>query len=235
VEKLVYVVWRRPGETPAGFREAFLGPVQEKLLAAGTRALTVNLVDERVDFALGKRLTRLDPPPDGVVTFWLDVCDDRQAHEAALAEATGRLAGYLVSESVPLRNTTHRAPLGERSLGTNMVGLLERPDWIEWSEWVRVWHQEHRAVALETQSTYLYVRNLVVRPLGEDAPPWAGIVFEGFPDDAVVDPLKWYDAEGSKDRLRANLARMIGSCKKFLELDRVESHPMSEYRLQEDL
>lgn len=235
MEKLVYALWRQPGQSPSAFRESMLGPVQEKLVAAGTRALTVNLVDEHVEFALGKRLTRLDPPLDAIVTFWLDLCDDRQPHEAILSEATARMAGYLVCESVPLRNTTHRAPLGRRSLGTNMVGILERPSWIDWSEWVRVWHQEHRAVALETQSTYLYVRNLVVRPLGPDAPPWAGIVFEGFPDDAVTDPMKWYDAGGSKERLHANLSRMIESCKKFLELDRVESHPMSEYRIQEDL
>jgi hypothetical protein len=41
--------------------------------------------------------------------------------------------------------------------------------------------------------------------------------------------MAWYKADGSKEKLQANLARMIASCQAFLELDRVESHPMSEY------
>ena len=75
------------------------------------------------------------------------------------------------------------------------------------------------------------MRNVVVRPLTSDAPPWEGIVEEGFPADAVTDPMKWYCAEGDPEVLKANLGRMIESCKAFLDLDRVESHPMSEYRL----
>jgi hypothetical protein len=56
-----------------------------------------------------------------------------------------------------------------------------------------------------------------------------GIVEEGFSAEAVVDPMAWYKAGGSQERLQANLGRMIASCQAFLDLDRVESHPMSEY------
>jgi hypothetical protein len=42
--------------------------------------------------------------------------------------------------------------------------------------------------------------------------------------------MAWYKAGGSQAKLQANLGRMIESCRQFLDLERVESHPMSEYR-----
>jgi hypothetical protein len=100
-----------------------------------------------------------------------------------------------------------------------------------WDAWIHHWHGHHKRVALETQCTYAYVRNVVVRRLDDDAPPWAGIVEEGFPAEAVTDPMKWYCADGDPEVLKRNLGRMLESCRAFLDLDRVESHPMSEYRL----
>ena len=64
-----------------------------------------------------------------------------------------------------------------------------------------------------------------------DAPPWRGIVEEGFPRAAVTDPMLWYKAGGSPEKLRENLGRMVESCKQFLDLDRVESHPLTQYVL----
>jgi hypothetical protein len=58
-------------------------------------------------------------------------------------------------------------------------------------------------------------------------------VEEGFPAEAVGNPMVWYKAEGDPKKLQANVARMVESCKAFLDLDRVESHPTSEYRFGE--
>lgn len=230
MEKLVYVVWRQHGVTAAAFREAVLGEVAGRIRHAGGRGFAASLSDEHVAHLLSARITRLDPPPDGIVSFWLDCCDDREPCESALAEWTARQAGYLVVESVPLVNQTRRVPSGERTPGVNMVALLERPARLAWEEWIRIWHEEHKRVALETQCTYAYVRNVVVRRLTRDAPPWAGIVEEGFPAEAVGNPMVWYEAEGDPKKLQANVARMVESCKAFLDLERVESHPTSEYR-----
>ncbi len=233
MEKLVYVVWRREASEPAGFRAAICGEVAKGLTQAGARRIGASLVDDAVQEKLPQRLTRLDPPPDGIVSFWLDNSDDRAPCEATLQAATTRLAGYLVVESVPLVNTTRTAPIGERTPGINMVALLERPERLGWDEWIRIWHENHKTVALETQCTFRYVRNVVVRRLTEGAPAWAGIVEEGFPSEAVGDPMVWYDAGGDPARLNANVERMVESCKAFLDLDRVESHPTSEYVLSD--
>jgi len=233
MEKLVYVLWKREQDSNEDFAETLRGEVAKRFLELGTERISMNLADAHVKYAEKSRMTRLDPPPSGTISFWLDLADDRASYQAELERVTSRLAGYLVVESVPLRNTTRPAPLGERVPGTNVVALIEKPDWIDYDAWLAHWHGHHRVVALETQSTYLYIRNVVVRPLTQDAPPWKGIVEEGFPTEAVGDPMLWYDAGGSKEKMQENLGRMIESCKAFLDLDRVESHPMSEYRIKE--
>lgn len=233
MEKLVYVVWAPPETSERALRERMLGPVAEEMRALGTPRLAMNLADEDVAYARAQRLTRLDPPPAGTVSFWLDAADDRGPYEEVLGRAGLRAAGYLVCESVPLRNTAHPAPAGQRTPGTNMVALLERPERIAWEDWIAHWHGHHKRVALETQCTFQYIRNVVVRPLTEGAPPWEGIVEESFPAEAVTDPMRWYQADGDPAKLKENLGRMIESVKAFLDMDRVESHPMSEYRLEE--
>jgi hypothetical protein len=232
MEKLVYVLWQSPDAGAEDFADR-VRAAASGWSRLGARKISVNVVDRFVEPALAVRLTRLDPPPSALASFWMDACDDRGAIEQDLVGLTGRLAGYLVVESVPLVNKTHLAPLQDRTPGTNMIALIERPGRIPYDRWIAHWHGHHKRVALETQCTYAYVRNVVVRSLTADAPPWAGIVEEGFPSEAVTDPMLWYRAEGSPETLQKNMGRMIESVQAFLDIDRVESHPMSEYRISE--
>ncbi len=233
MEKLVYVLWKRDSDQPNGFRDRVLGEVATRLQSLRARKLEVNLGDRDTAYAEAVRRTKLDPPPVGILSFWLDSADDRGPLEDVLAESTGSFHGYLVVESVPIRNTTQSVPLGQRTPGVNMIALLERPDWIEWEAWIAHWHGHHRKVALETQCTFYYTRNVVVRALTADAPPWQGIVEEGFPAEAVTDSMLWYCAQGNPETMQKNLKRMVESCQAFLDLDRVESHPTSQYRISE--
>jgi hypothetical protein len=233
VEKLVYVLWKRAGDGDDAFVERMLGPTARRLRELGVRGLSMNLVDAEARSVARARITHLDPPISGLASFWLDAADDRGPAEQALATATARLAGYLVVESVPIVNRTRIVPLGQRTPGIQMVALIERPERLSREAWIEHWHGPHRRVAIETQCTFLYVRNVVVRALTPGAPPWEGIVEEGFPTEAVTDPMLWYKAGGSPEKLRENMGRMLESVQAFLDIARVESHPTSQYRLVE--
>ncbi len=43
--------------------------------------------------------------------------------------------------------------------------------------------------------------------------------------------MRWYRADGSEETYKRNFERMMESCVAFLDLARIESHPMSEYVL----
>jgi hypothetical protein len=228
VEKLAYIVWKRDGEADARFAQRLLERAAPRLRALASK-LRISVVDDDVAAGAALRLGRQHPPKSGLVSFWLEQSQERAEAEAILAAACGRLAGYLVVESRPLVNRTRRAPPGERTPGFALVSCIEPKDGLSHEEFVRLWYEVQRDTAIETQSTFGYVRNEVVRALTPGAPCWAAIVEENFPLGALTDPAVFYDAAGDPGRLRANQERMFRAVERFLALDRVESHPMSEY------
>ena len=229
MEKLCYVLWKPSGRSGPDFARALVEEAAPALVATGAAKLSVLAVDAEAESVQAARLTRLSDPLAGMVGLWLDCVDDRGSFEARLRPHVARLAGYLVTESVPRRNETHRAPPGTRTPGITMLACLERPARLPQAEWIALWHERHTPLANEIQCTYRYVRNVVVRALTPGAPPWAGLVEEGFPTAAITDPARWYRAEGNPEKLRENRSRMLASVKQFLDIDRVESHPMGEW------
>lgn len=86
---------------------------------------------------------------------------------------------------------------------------------------------------LELGPRMRYVRNAVARPLTADAPPILGIVDEAFPSkEHVTNPMLFFCADGSEEKLKENILRMAQSVLGFLDLDRIRSVAMSEYLLK---
>lgn len=231
MEKLCYVLWKPAAASGAAFRDAIVQRAVPALRALGATGLTLLVADEHVAPVQKARLTRMEDPVAGMLTLWLDCVDGHGAVEDALRPHVARLAGYLATESVVLPNATHRAPRGERTPGITLLGLIEKPERLTFDEWIAIWHGRHSPLALEIQCTYLYVRNVVARALTPGAPPWRGLVEEGFPAEAVTNPMLWYKADGDPQKMRENLGRMIASVREFLDIEKVESHPLSEYVL----
>ena len=228
MEKLAYVVWKQSAEADARFAQRMLEEVAPRLRTL-TERLRISLVDGDVAAGARLRLGKQRPPKSGLVSFWLEQCQERAASEGLLRAVCESVAGYLVVESRPLVNRTQCAPAGARTPGFSLVTCIEAKDGLSHEEFIRLWYAVQRDTAIETQSTFGYVRNEVVRALTPDAPRWAAIVEENFPIAALADPAVFYDAVGDPARLRANQERMFRAVQGFLALDRVESHPMSEY------
>lgn len=227
MEKLVYVLWRRSDHEPDAFRDDLLDLANGALLRLGAARLTLQVADGEAEAGAGARISRLPSPPAATVSFWLQSPELRAPYEAALDKVVERAAAYEVAESVPLAADE---PLGKRSPGLSMVSFLTPLPGLDREAFLAHWHDAHRAVALDLQCTHLYVRDTVVRALTPDAPRWAGIVAEGFPDGALADPMRWYRAS-SPEELRDRQRRMLESVRAFLDLSRIEVHPMSRWRL----
>lgn len=225
MEKLCYLLFHDAELPGSQLRRALTEKAVPELRAAGAREITLHAQDEEV--AAGTPLRRSDPPIRAMVSFWLHDADDRAACEQALRPHARRLAGYVVLESRPL---VHEMPRGRRTPGTNQVTCIARKPGLAYDEFIRIWHGDHRAVAIETQSTTGYVRNEIIRKLTPDAPDWAAIVEETFPIGALTDPMVFYDAKDEAD-LRARMERMMKSCQRFLDFEPMEYTHMSEYYL----
>ncbi len=229
MEKLVYLLQEARDTAGAVLRKRMLA-VADEIAANGGTKIVVNVNDD--DVSQGARVTigSLDPPIRAMVSFWMTNSDDRAAAEQLIQNAAEQIAGYLVVESVPTVNTAHVTAPAERTPGVNMVTCINRKPDVPQDEFFRIWYTDHKLVAQQTQSTFGYIRNTVVRPLTENAPPRDGVVEEFFPIEALSDQKIWYAAK-SDEELQANLGRMIGSVQRFLDLGPLESHPMSRYEL----
>jgi hypothetical protein len=225
MEKLIYVLCDAPERAGSDIRTSLIDGAALALRRAGAREIQINVQDEHV--AAGAPMRQQNPPIRATVSFWMECADDRTACEQTIAQHAARIAGYLVTESRPL---VHARPAGGRTPGMSQVTCITRRPDLTWDDFLHIWHEDHRVVAVETQSTTGYVRNVVVRKLTPEAPAWHGIVEEIFPIEALTDPLVFYAAKDEGDYKR-RLTRMVESVGRFLDLAKIEYTHMSEYYL----
>jgi len=53
------------------------------------------------------------------------------------------------------------------------VVLLRKPPRLSHEQWLEIWLGSHTQVAIDTQSTFGYRQNVIVRPLTFAAPPYS--------------------------------------------------------------
>lgn len=223
MEKLVYALW----DVPEGLVER-VGP---ELLSLDPLGLTINVVDPAIDMS-----ATVAVPDNGVgatVGLWLDSLDDRGPLESALGGAAGRMAGYLVTESVPLAYQGRTWPDGERSPGVKQLTMFDKRADIDDAQFFARWHGSHTPLTFEVHPVCLYVRQAVARAVTDGAPRWRGIVEEGLRDvEDLTDPMRYFSAGDSPDALEHNVKRVMDDVSSFLDLGSVESYPTAEYILR---
>ena len=231
MEKIIYVLWPEPGADLEAYGATLRSQLASQLAQAGVRALKVNVCDAAVAPAAKLRQTHSQPQIECLVQVWVDsaIRRFREPVEAAIAAQAPRHAAYLVTESQPLRNLKHPPQPGARTHGFAQVALLQRPPRLDYAAWLDVWHNFHTGVAIETQSTFEYIQNVVVRPLSADAPAVDAIVEECFPPQAMSDPLAFFDAPGDPDKFKRNLDRMMDSVGRFIDMGHIDVVPTSQY------
>ena len=228
MEKVIYTLWCPENESSAVFRGRLLGEVADRLLQLGARGLQINVADDDVAAAEGLRQVNTRPQMNGLLSLWVDTAIEkfRRPFDLAIAAAVGRTESYLVTESQPIRNTRHPARPGQRTWGFSQLAFLRRPPRLSHEAWLDVWHNSHTQVAIDTQSTFQYVQNVVVRPLSYAAPRIDALVEECFPPEAMTDPQVFFDAAGDPDKLKRNVQAMMDSCSRFIDRNEASGQHM---------
>ncbi len=229
MEKIIYPVWKSDSESNEAFRDKLLQQLSPQLIELGVLKLRICVVDEDVAPAAGYRMEATRPAVSGIVSVWLNSSVYRQPIEQAIAEQVNRYSGYLVTESEPLVNDKHVAPEGQRTPGMNQVVFLQKPPRLSYAEWLDIWHNSHTQVAIDTQSTFGYRQNVVARPLVYASPACDAIIEENFPEAAISSRAAFYDAEGDEALFQQRQQEMIDSCVRFIDFDKIDCIPMSEY------
>jgi hypothetical protein len=226
MQKLFYLLFDSPGADGTKLREALCSTAASAMRESGATGITVFGADADVED--GSPMRQVDPPIRAMVSFWLEDAADRGPSEAALSAHVSGIAGYLVVESRPM---VHDAPKGDRTPGMKQIACITKRADISQEEYIRIWHGDHRGVAIDTQSSFGYVRNEIFRALTPNAPDqWDAFVEESFPIDALTSQHAFYDSD-SEDEYQRRLKIMMDSCGRFLDDSAIEVTFTSEYYL----
>lgn len=208
----------------------------DRLGAVGARGVQLNLIDPEVASATRLAMGFSGHPAGGAVSVWVDSATDhlRGPVDEVVAGAVdpGPVHAYLVTESVPLRNTRFPAAPGERTHGMAHLAFFRRPEHQPVDEWLHVWLDDHTHVALDLQDTFAYVQNVVTRRLTPDAPPWDAIVEECFPAAAMTDPHALFDTTDDAELARRERA-MYESVARFIDLSTIDVVPTGRYAFED--
>jgi len=232
MEKMIYAVWKHEGDSEKVFRQKLVEKVSPQLIDLGARQLRIGVVDEDVAPAAALRMGSTKPPIAGLVSIWVDTSTRRLPFEEVLQGSVARLAGYLVTESEPIVNTKHVVADGQRTPGMYQVVLLRKPPRLSHEQWLEIWLGSHTQVAIDTQSTFGYRQNVVVRPLTYAAPPYDAVIEEYFPAEAMTDPMVFYNAVGDETKRKKHEKAMFDSVVRFIDFDKIDRIPMSEYTMK---
>lgn len=201
--------------------------VADDIAALGVAGVTVNVRDDDVRGSL-MTLTTLDPPVVAIVSLWVAQCYGEQAGAAIdrLGRECRSIAAYLVTESVPMAPPATQ--MGNRTTGLANIALLRRPARLDPGTWLTRWQLDHTPVAIQTQATFGYTQNVVVRALTPNAPAIDGIVEELFPAEAVSSLHAFFGAADDDD-LRDRMQKMIASTARFGANEKIDTIPTSRY------
>lgn len=219
MEKLVYLLLGPPGTVGSDVAAALRDRTAPALRSLGAHTVQVNVTDPVLGHPFG-----VEPEDDhdqilAAVSLWVDSAEGIRMASALPDGAPGGAAwhGWLVCESEPRPNHTHPPAPDGRVPGFAQLVALSRPGHLSWGEWRHIWQGSHTSVAINTQSTFRYVQNVVFRAVTAGAPAYAAIVEECFPDEAATDLHVFFDSVGDEARLARHMAAMSESCDRFMD------------------
>lgn len=250
MEKVVAALWAPEGESHAEYGARLVATLAAALAEAGAHSVRLNVRDAAVAPGAGLIQSWQAPQQAAVVQFWMPSANARfrEGVDAVLEAHSSRFAAWLVCESTIIANIDHpcsrnvspgkraegelnaaELPTVERTWGWSQTSFISfRPDMTRAAA-IAHWHSHHTRVAIETQSNFEYVQNIIVCPLTDDAPAYDAFVEECFPLEALDQTEAFFDAVGNPDKYAANLAAMVESCAGFIDFTRIDVMPTSQF------
>lgn len=234
LEKLIYPLWKREDQSVDSLRDLLVNDLGEKLgQLDGVHGVRVAVADSAVEAAAHRRMASHPPLPDAVVSLWVDFAEAAPMWEPLFAGVVGSWAAYHVAEAEPLvAPRAHPSLPGERVYGMCQVVFLSALKSLSREEWLAIWKESHGQIAIDTQSTFGYRQNLVVRALSDNAVQCDAIVEEHFPPEAMTSDHAFYATGGDEALLQQHTTAMMESCARFIDFERIDVIPMSEYVLK---
>ncbi|MET1001533.1 MAG: hypothetical protein ABWZ15_06955 [Acidimicrobiia bacterium] len=238
MEKLVYLIWDRPGLDAGELGRFYVDDIVPRLLALGPHGLELYVDDADAQIPTMVPVPNDELPIRAAVSLWLDAHDFRAPYEEVLADAGIRRAGYLVTEAMyrdygdnehaPARSW----PDGDRSPGIITLTVFDKPAGTDDETFYGHWYGHQSPMSEWMQPRGRYVRNAVVRALTPGAPRYKAIVAEAWHEAEYVTNLQSFFGVAEGDDLGERIRIMLDSTKLLYDPATMRNVTMSEYILK---
>ncbi|WP_020102490.1 hypothetical protein [Mycobacterium sp. 360MFTsu5.1] len=218
--KLIYALWGSGLDTALHSTQLHV-----LLQAAGVNRLQINVDDADVEAAM-LRITTFDNPVPAVVSVWTDAGVDPDPISDLLAAISQRSAGWEVEETVRLEPPV--VENGVRTTALAQLGFLRIPADLDPADWLQIWQGQHTSVAIDTQDTFGYVQNRVLRTV-HGSERVDAVVEELFHMAAMTDVHAFYGSGGDDEELQRRMTLMVESVMRFGAHTNLDSVPTSRY------
>ncbi|BCI80109.1 hypothetical protein MTY66_17340 [Mycolicibacterium sp. TY66] len=218
--KLIYALWGSGLDTALHSTQLHV-----LLQAAGVNRLQINVDDADVEAAM-LRITTFDNPVPAVVSVWADAGVDPDPISDLLAAISQRSAGWEVEETVRLEPPV--VENGVRTTALAQLGFLRIPADLDPADWLQIWQGQHTSVAIDTQDTFGYVQNRVLRTV-HGTERVDAVVEELFHMAAMTDVHAFYGSGGDDAELQRRMTLMVESVMRFGAHTNLDSVPTSRY------
>jgi len=218
--KLIYALWGSGLDTALHSTQLHV-----LLQAAGVNRLQINVDDADVEAAM-LRITTFDNPVPAVVSVWTDAGVDPDPISDLLAAISQRSAGWEVEETVRLEPPV--VENGVRTTALAQLGFLRIPADLDPADWLQIWQGQHTSVAIDTQDTFGYVQNRVLRTV-HGSERVDAVVEELFHMAAMTDVHAFYGSGGDDAELQRRMTLMVESVMRFGAHINLDSVPTSRY------
>ena len=243
MKKHIYLLWAPPSMTPQQRREVLLEQVAPALLALNPLGLQINICDDLATTPSPAPKPAFSEPFVAQVNVWLEDEIAAQpakliAYEDILRHQHFQLAGYAVDEWLYTDYGEHHAadaayprhwPDGQRSPGILAVTLLHKPKRLSREQWMARWFGHQSPMSEQMQPRARYVRHVVESTLLPGTQWVDGIVEEDWPSGEHVTNLKMFYGTSSWWGVVRNMAIMLLSVTRILNLFNITTVMMSEY------
>ena len=172
------------------------------------------------------RITTFDNPVPAVVSVWTDAGVDPDPISDLLAAISQRSAGWEVEETVRL--VPPSVANGVRTTALAQIGFLRIPAELDPADWLEIWQGQHTSVAIDTQDTFGYVQNRVLRTV-HGTERVDAVVEELFHMAAMTDVHAFYGSGGDDAELQRRMTLMVESVMRFGAHTNLDSVPTSRY------
>lgn len=222
MKKVIYLVRGEKSETYSNFKERML-------------LLVENIVKANTNILAKVVLTECAPPSISIIPFKKDkiASISLQTNEEnvfdILISAEGFAGFYEVTEALPVAYNKNWSD-GEVTPGVCLLTLFNQKKGIDYTTFIKRWHNSHTPLSLKIHPLTHYNRNVVEINGKNNRENWGGIVEEHCKTSSdLLNPTKFF---GGTLKMIPNMISVYIDTKSFLDYETIETYLTAEYYLK---